>query len=127
MAEKAELSADETDRIRDQVQSYRSQDFTSDAAVIAIANHKASRASEKRALAVRRTCLQSNWHRDSATDQPAGAERDHQSELIKQSDPFPFKSARSCTAITNRWVNRVVSGQTLPASATSHPIISFDN
>jgi hypothetical protein len=81
MAEKAELSADETDRIRDQVQSCRSQDFISDAAVIAIANHKASRASEKRALAVRRTCLQSNWHRDSATNKPAG-----QSEIISQSE-----------------------------------------
>jgi hypothetical protein len=76
MAEQSQLSADEGDHICDQIES---QGFISDVAVTAIADHKASRESDERALAVRRTWPKSNWHRDSATDKPAGAERDHQS------------------------------------------------
>jgi hypothetical protein len=57
MAEKSQLSADERDRIRDQIELARSQGFISDAAVIAIASHQAWRESGERALVVRRTCL----------------------------------------------------------------------
>jgi hypothetical protein len=57
MAEEAQRSADERDRIIDQIESDGSQGFISDAALIAIANHKASRESDDRALAVRRASL----------------------------------------------------------------------
>jgi hypothetical protein len=52
MAGKSELSSDERDLIRYQIESDRSQGFISDAAVIAIVSHKASRESDQRALAV---------------------------------------------------------------------------
>jgi hypothetical protein len=57
MAEKSRLGADERGRILGQIELDRSQGFISDAARIASANHKASRESGERALAVRRTSL----------------------------------------------------------------------
>jgi hypothetical protein len=86
MSERSHASADERDRIRDEIEPDRSQGFISDAAVMAIANHKASSEIDERAFETKRTCLSSKWDRDSATDKSAGTERDHQSERIKRSD-----------------------------------------
>jgi hypothetical protein len=60
MDEKAQLLAYERDHIRDQIESDRSYGFISDAAVTAIANHKASMKSGTQALTGIRTCVGSN-------------------------------------------------------------------